>query len=465
MKKILLSTVFILTFNLANSDIQEVDNSKKIADLEKKIKRLNKKLNQVKAHDALDNIKLSADLRTELDIIEYKMSDGSKRKNRDLYSNRLWINMAYNPTDNVIFKGQLGYNKGYGANWNGRGQGYDSFDWITNEALTDNNLKLRQAYWLYLGENFLGTDIPWTASLGRRPSTTGFLANFREDDKVQSPLGHNVNLEFDGGSMLFKLEKLTGVSGMSFKICAGQGGTNASPRFSNTGTDYAGDENALEDTRLIGFIFVPYDDGTIKVVTNGLKAFNLPGMTMGSNGMQPNLTTKGDQIGGVVSLLIDGVDEIFGVEDSDILADTKIFLSYAYSETDPDAGQKMLGSADKESGDSIWLGTQIPLMNGELGLEYNRGSKYWRSFTYGEDTMIGSKIATRGKAIEVYYTHELTKALSAQIRYTKIDYDYTGSNGFFGDGGTPIKISNAEMAGVNAVETAQDIRAYIRYKF
>jgi hypothetical protein len=79
--------------------------------------------------------------------------------------------------------------------------------------------------------------------------------------------------------------------------------------------------------------------------------------------------------------------------------------------------------------------------------------------------MIGSKIAARGTAIEAYYTHKLTKALSAQIRYTKIDYDYTGSNGFFGDGGTPMKISDAKLAGLNPVESAQDIRAYIRYRF
>jgi Cu/Ag efflux protein CusF len=448
-------------------DIKKDDSSsKKITDLEKKVKRLNKKLNKVRAHDAFDNIKLSADLRTGGDAIEYKMADGSKVKNNDLFSNRLWINMAYNPSDNLIFTAQLGYNKAYGADWNGRGQGYDSVDWITNEALTNDTIKLRKAFWLYMGDDFLGTNIPWTASLGRRPSTTGFLANFREDDKAQSPLGHNVDLEFDGGSMLFKLGKLTGVSGMSFKVCAGQGATNASPRFSNTGTDYANDSTALEDTRLAGFIFVPYDDGTIKVMTNGLKAFNLPGMTMNANGiMQQNFSTKGDEIGGVVSVLVDGLDELLGAEDSDFLADTKVFASYAYSQTDPDNGQTMLGSTDKESGSSIWFGTQMPVMGGQLGLEYNKGSKYWRSFTYGEDTMIGSKIATRGTAIEAYYTHKLTKALSAQIRYTKIDYDYTGSNGFFGDGGTPMKISDAKSAGLNPVESAQDIRAYIRYRF
>jgi len=438
------------------------DNSK----LEKKIKKLNKKINKVKAHDSKDNIKWSVDLRTALDNIEYTMADGSTKENHDLFSNRLWLNMAYNPSSNVIFKGQLGYNKAYGADMgNGRGGGYDQFDWITNESLTDDTIKLRQAYWLYLGDNFLGTGIPWTASLGRRPSTTGFLSHLREDDKAQSPLGHNIDVEFDGGSALFKLEKITGVSGMSFKICAGQGGTNAQARFSSD-TSYAGDNStSMDDIRLAGFIFVPYDNGQIKVKTNVFKAFNLPGMNMGEEGLLPGLATKGEQVGGAISVMIDGLSE-----DSEFLEDTKIFASYAFSETQPNAGERMLGSADNEKGDSYWIGAQMPVsyLGGKFGIEYNHGSQYWRSFTYAEDTMIGSKLAVRGDAIEAYYTQTLTKSLDAQIRYTKIDYDYSGSNAFFGDDGTPMKISNipanSPMAG-QIVDEAQDIRAYIRYRF
>jgi hypothetical protein len=449
----------------ASENRGDKDNSKLI----KKIKRLTKKINEVKAHDAKDNIKWSVDLRTALDSIEYKMADGSTKENNDLFSNRLWLNMAYSPTSNVIFKGQLGYNKAYGADMNnGRGRGYDQFDWITNESLTDDTIKLRQAYWLYLGKDFLGTGIPWTASLGRRPSTTGFLSHLREDDSPQSPLGHNIDVEFDGGSALFKLENLTGVSGMSFKICAGQGGTNAQARFSSD-TSYAGDSTTkMDDIRLAGFIFVPYDDGQIKVKTNVFKAFNLPGMDMGATGLIPGLSTKGDQVGGVISVMIDGLSD--DMDESEFLYNTKIFASYAVSETQPDAGKTMLGSADDERGDSYWVGAQVPVsfLGGKFGVEYNHGSEYWRSFTYAEDTMIGSKLAVRGDAIEAYYTQPLTKSLSAQIRYTKINYDYSGSNAFFGDDGTPMKISdipsNSPMAG-QIVEEAEDIRAYIRYRF
>ena len=59
--------------------------------------------------------------------------------------------------------------------------------------------------------------------------------------------------------------------------------------------------------------------------------------------------------------------------------------------------------------------------------------------------------------------------LTFQLRYTYINYDYTGSNGFFGSNtGTPMAISDVPDGtdmGANAVDKAQDIRAYIRYSF
>jgi hypothetical protein len=107
-------------------------------------------------------------------------------------------------------------------------------------------------------------------------------------------------------------------------------------------------------------------------------------------------------------------------------------------------------------------------MKGDGELEFNHGSNYWRPITYGEDTLIGSKIAARGDAYEVYFTEPLVKdILTFQLRYTYIDYDYSGSNGFFGSmTGTPMSMDQAiGMVRFYVVDKAQDIRAYIRYKF
>jgi hypothetical protein len=493
-----------------------------IADLQKQIDKLKKKQSKINAQSANDNIKWGVDLRTSYDSINYDMADGSSVDNNSLYSLRLWLNMAYAPDEKNIFKGQLSMNKAFGADFGdmttNRAFGMGSmFDWTSNEALSDNTLKVKQAFWLYLGDDAFGQGINWTFSIGRRPSTNGFLSNLSQDDPSASPLGHIINVEFDGLSSKLDLSTLTGVAGMSFKICVGQGSTNAVPLFYNA-TPYAPDANGLDDIKLGGFIFEPYNDGQFIVKTNWFRAFDLPGMDVDmETGDILGFKQYGDMDGAAISVLVDGVtDDGYG-------SDVKLFGSYAWSKTDPFEGEAMLGSAESETGSSYWVGAYLPVGEGneygKVGLEYNHGSQYWRPFTYAEDTMIGSKMAARGDAWELNYTYQLTKALSLQARYVNIDYDYMGSQGFFGNtSGAAMKIDDvkdgagmwsqlggtadpasgetvymnlAQMQGMNPadpstqaalmpqvrqmgmaaaflpniVESAQDFRFYIRYRF
>jgi len=167
-----------------------------------------------------------------------------------------------------------------------------------------------------------------------------------------------------------------------------------------------------------------------------------------------------------------------GNEISDYLDDTFFFVSAATSITNPkDGAGGMLGSAEAKTGYSVWTGLQMPSVmseDGRWGVEYNKGSAYWRSITYAEDTNIGSKIAARGDAYEVYFTEPLVDdILTLQVRYTYIDYKYTGSNGFFGSAtGTPRTIDSLSSGNPmnpsdasNNVDTAQDIRFYLRYRY
>jgi len=476
-----------------------------LAKVTKKLKRQNKKINQVKAHDAGDNIKWGVDMRTSYDNINYDMADGSTRGKDNLYSYRLWLNMAYAVDANNVFKGQLSTNKAMGASFdNPMFRPYDAFDWTTNEALRDTTVRVRQAYWLYLGEKAFGLDMPWTFSIGRRPSTNGFLANLAQDDAAASPLGHIINVEYDGLSSKLSLSNVTGIPGMSIKLCAGNGSTNAVPLIGTATPNADVEANGLEDIQLAGFIFEPYNDGQFITKALWFKAFDLPGM---QSPMNPDFDGEFHQFGniqgGAFSMLVDGLTE------EGYFSDAKVFGSIAYSETDPDAGSAMLGSIDSESGTSYWFGAYLPVAVGDenygkIGLEYNHGSEYWRPFTYAEDTMAGSKLAVRGDAWEANYTYQINEALSMQLRYVKMDYEYTGSNGFFGNySGTPVKIDDIK-AGYNSfvndfggdpanvqaaitggaitaeqgqgilmaaqyapmtVETAKDFRFYIRYRF
>ena len=271
--------------------------------------------------------------------------------------------------------------------------------------------------------------------------------------------------------------------------------------------------NASENPNmdLVGLLAQLYDDGQYKVMANYFKGYNmmgagmnmtvnvmdnpmavgtdvmiLPGITDPSNPMN-GFHDVGDMDGWSLSVQVNGI----GDEWSDFLDDTIFFASYAGMQTKPnnngvntvivndtsvaggsmDAilaeqmnGAGMLGSTENETGYSYYVGLNLPgfMEADRFGLEYNHGSQYWRSFTYGEDTLAGSKLATRGDAYEVYYSLPLVnKNLTAQIRYTYMDYDYTGSDSFFGQTGTPTKVEDS----AGAVTSASDLRLSLRYRY
>ncbi len=514
MKKIItLSTIAFLSTALyaSTDDMQtQIDElTAKIAKLEKTQKKQNKKISAVNKLANKDNIKFDVDFRTSYDNISYKTVGGQEYNNDSLYSNRLWLNMGYAPTDTILFKGQLAFNKAFGAtafnmaNSNPqRGYGFDAFDWVINENLTDDSLKVREAYWLWT-PTIGGFKTTW--SVGRRPATNGYLINLRDDDKAKSPMGHIINMEFDGASASIKLDRY--VPGMYAKVCLGRGLTNANARFTtnqaNASIDYATDTTTyadgnknLDNVDMVGVILKAYDDGQYSVMAKWYRGFDVPGMYATSmtdmdsdpatqRDLMPTdykMLTGGDMDGAAISAKIEGI----GDEINDFLDETIVFASFAWSKSNPNSdiqrtvtaadgswsgtqntGSSMLGSSDSETGTSYWFGTQMPNMTGgKFGLEYNHGSQYWRPFTYGEDTMIGSKMAVRGSAYEAYWTQPLIDNIfSMQIRYTYLDYDYTGSNAFFGDGGTAIKLSDAQALGMDPVETASDLRIYFRYQY
>jgi hypothetical protein len=242
---------------------------------------------------------------------------------------------------------------------------------------------------------------------------------------------------------------------------------------------YAANDNDLPDIDLAGLIFVPYDDGQYSINTqyyyaNNLIDANIDPMTNQFLGMET--------VGGMHSVTVNLVANGIGDGITDFLDETTFFVSGAMSKTDPKDNYRMLYSefnldgsqnpaGESKTGYSVWAGLQFPSLiseYGRWGLEYNHGTEYWRSITYGEDTLIGSKLAARGDAYEAYFTEYLVDdILSLQVRYTYIDYKYTGSNGFFGDDtGASMLISDlpANYAAMT-VDKAQDIRFYIRYKY
>ncbi|MBE0492647.1 MAG: DUF3373 family protein [Sulfurospirillum sp.] len=493
------------------------------------ISALQAQISEVKAQSASDNIKWNVDFRTAYDIMEHKLTSGmgmianpttypaptyttsagvaSQTKKNSIWTNKLILGMAAQPVDNLVFKGSLGFYKAFGQSSIGNYSMFQDFDWYgTQKPQGDANIRLREAYFLYFGQ--MG-EVPYTASFGRRPSVDGFMTNLRADNAYPaSPVGHNINMEFDGASFKFDLDKVTGISGFYAKLCLGRGFSDTAGAYSFDFSSAYGSGYENPDMDLAGLLIQAYDDGQYKVMANVFQGWNMMGMGMalsmntatGALSMQPTgFVDVGDMQGASLSLQVNGI----GNEINDFLDDTIAFASVAMSKTQPNnraandmssidftnaavqavaggyaaqlglsfpellslmSGTGMLGSQDEETGYSYYVGVNMPgfMENDRIGIEYNHGSEYWRSFTYGEDTLAGSKLATRGDAYEIYYNIPLvSKNLTAQIRYTYMDYDYAGSDMFFGQTGNPAGLMNM----MPYVESASNIHLSMRYRY
>lgn len=459
------------------------DLAKEVAKLQKDLKRLKKQVIAVKKHDGGDNIKFGVDFRSTYDGINYKTESGEDPEN-EVLSNRLILTMAQQPTDNLIFKGEIVANKLFGHNNYTASNGFNNYDWFGTVTPDDGVLRVREANFVYFGN--MTDSVGTTFSIGRRPSLDGNPGYLREgNEKPNSPTSHNINMEFDGFSLGFRLGAVTGVEGMNFKICGGRGYSNAYGKYNyytdfsddnasdgyvfGTPTDkkpYAHNKSDTPNMDMLGFIWKVYDDAQYKVSFNYAKAVNLLGINSTSN-FNSGFKDVGDMTTAALTFEANGI----GDEINDFLDDAKVFASYAQSTTDPKTGESMLGSAKSKTGSSMWAGVEWACQlvdDARIGVEYNTGSRYWRSFTYGEDTLIGSKLAARGSAIELYFDKKLVgDYLTMQLRHTQINYDYTGSDMFFGDTGTPVKTADAYATGMmgDPVKSATDTRVSLRYRY
>jgi len=431
---------------------------KKIAKVEKKQTNESKRLTSVKKMAAKDNVKFGLEFRNTVESLKYNDDKNNVTENNpSLLTSRLFLNMSAAPMKGLIFKGKLAIYSTWGSHLYSEDNGLKS--WSGSSKATDAVMRLKEAYFVY---NTQYGEQPISVSVGRRPATNGFLANYRENETTSgSPLAHITNMEVDAA--MVKLDWNRFIPGAYTKFVYGRAHTGETQGVYGLSTTaarypYAVDPSIVgyEDEN-VNFFVMPgsaYNDGQYHLMYQWAHIFNTKGKNL-STGAKKGAAGVADLY--ALSLKVDGV----GDEINDFLDDTTVFASAAYTNYDAKAGNSLLGSSDggSKSGHSFWIGAIIPDMitdSGKLGFEYNYGSQYWTPMTWAEDTAIGSKIAVRGDAYEMYWNFNLfgVKYLPSQIRYTYMKHDYTPN---FNCAGwvTPEK----------ADITSQNIRAAVTYKY
>jgi hypothetical protein len=460
------SALLLSTSLLANTttDMQtQIDLlTKEINTIKKDNKRTKKSLSNVKRATGGDNIKFDVDFRNAVDILEYTNNETDESvSNSSLLTSRLFLNMGASPMKGLIFKGKLAIYSTWGSHL--YVDDAPLKDWSASSKPADTVMRVKEAYFVY--SNSLGEQ-PVSFSIGRRPSSNGFLSNYRENEKTSgSPLAHITNMEVNAA--MVKLDWDRFIPGAYTKFVYGRAhtgemetvyGDNPAARF-----PYADIESDLEDES-VDFFVMPgdaYNDGQYQLMYQWAHIFNTKGkdLTPNIDGNNPkgikNAAGSADLF--ALSLKVDGI----GDEINDFLDETVVFVSGAYTNYNAKDGYSILGSknGENQNGNSIWVGALIPDMitdSGKIGFEYNHGSQYWTPMTWAEDTAIGSKIAVRGDAYEAYWNFNLfgVKYLPSQIRYTYAQHDFTPN----------INCSGwVEPVAVDI--TSQDLRVAVSYKY
>jgi hypothetical protein len=295
-----------------------------------------------------------------------------------------------------------------------------------------------------------------------------------------SPLATIINWQFDGASLNFGLEEVTGIPGAALKICYGVGyegdwGNNSS---------LASTQPSVDDVHMLGFIASLYDD---EVTSAELTYARASDITDGFTGLtvMPFIVSREDRdgdgtdeyyftanSGGFVSRL-EPMTNIGDWEAASLLLQTNLaekgpdmdlFLAGSWSHTKPSGisrnpyyeimGQGLLssnGRLESQDGYSVYAGVVFNMpWDARLGLEYNWGSEYWFNFTGAEDSLVASKLAARGQVWEMYWHQNIVSdnfffTLGGQY----YDYEYTGSGNPLG---APVKISDiTSLDALNAV--------------
>jgi hypothetical protein len=194
--------------------------------------------------------------------------------------------------------------------------------------------------------------------------------------------------------------------------------------------------NNLKDTNVFGVFF----DTTVPLVKHSLvqlsysKIKDIIANQLDSNFSENKNLGNVDMYGAMI--------EITDLKKSNV----DLFLHYGYIKTDPntntylDYGGLLSSSEDtrSKSGSSLWLGGRYGFGDKhkyKLGLEYNHGSKNWISLTQGAFD-ICNKLSTRGDVYEAYIMYEINRYANIRLGYIDINYDYTKSGWFVGEGET-----------------------------
>jgi hypothetical protein len=296
----------------------------------------------------------------------------------------------------------------------------------------DTNLKLDRAYVDWIPD----LPIPLAFTLGRQPSSEGPGNEFKENKLRQSTYPALIfDGESDGIVTTLGLERYTGLKSAAARFYYAKG-FQSSDNYTVFLDQMPQD---LSDTNVYGFFFeteVPTLQDSLFVLSY-VRGNEFPDMF-------ENSATLGDmdlygahfQVGNVMNF---GLDLFCSLGMNVTHPNGTIF---SMTVPNPLGGQDLSipmgglfindeGDTESQTGYAVYAGVRYTLPmealnQAKIGFEYNHGSDYWFSYTWGSSELY-NKLATRGDVFDFYYLQPFNDNLFMRTGYTMVNYDYTGS--------------------------------------
>ena len=395
---------------------------------------------------------------------------GYNDNNSSLYTSRLRLNMSADVDDNISFAGRLAMYKVWGDStgvqvFNGQANSID-FDGNTVGVPNSDILRVERAYFDW--KNLFG--LPLYLSIGRRPSTEGPPLNLRQGDlRGGTPMGALIDFQFDGITVGYHLNENS-----TFRLCYGRGYESG---FGN-GDVLQQPADRLKDADFFGFNWDIWSTDDMLLQTTVARAFNL---TDGFNGLAvlPDNPLTGQPVGAPVVMRYTPSANIGNMDIGGLLLQRRDgpvdwFVNVDYDKSHPNGVTTPFGGLfsdpfevpQEHTGTMVYVGGRYTLPDGNtmIGLEFNKGSKYWFNFTPAQDDIIAPKTSTRGKVVEAYILHQIGKKKRFQVKlaYIHYTYDYTGSGWQLG---SPKPIGSTPIMGFPTYDKAQMLTLSMTAKF
>jgi len=407
--------------------------------LAKDVENIFDTLDKVETKTLKDRINLGAELRTRVDSFKLKddLSLGAvpgavgTDHNDNYWTNRFRLNLDSEIQKNLLFTGRLAV--------------YKNFSNLGNDAQNDasqahvpgnSNVKLDRAYVDWIPE---GMPIPLALTFGRHPSSEGPPSELKENRLRQSTYPSLLfDGEADGVVATVGLERYLGWKNSGIRFAYGKG-------YQDSGSTSYLDNGAhpYDDINVYAMFFETEIPGVRDslMVLSALQATNINGMGI--------TNAAGNSVGKNL-----GDMSLFGahVQANNVVdSGFDLFLSTGINKTDPNGrtfihpitgapiGLLNDNGTSKHTGWSVYTGLRYnipykPWNNPKVGFEYNHGSEYWASFTWGPSELY-NKLGTRGDAYDLYYIQPFNDNLFGRLGYTHINYDHGSMSQVFGEPG------------------------------